>query len=341
VATVAADAASPPPPPTPPVSDFDSRSPLYAAVRWMVYAGVMGMLGAIGFAVLVLMRLPRGAVANGLTLDRGLRGAATLGALASLLLVVSVPLRLQAQSHALFGAGITGERMGMLLSSTWGIAWVIQALAVPVALAGFVLARRFGAAAWGAAALGTLAITVTPALSGHAAAAEPSPLLAIAADSLHVAGSGLWLGTLLALFLVGIPLLRNEPEGQRGATLNAMVRTFSPLALVAGALVAATGLFAAWLNLAGPADLWRTEYGRLLVAKLLFVAVIFTMGAVNWRRVQPRVAEPGGDRRLRRTASVELAATLLVLAITSLLTAVPPPARDGGAPTLTEVAIDE
>jgi copper transport protein len=317
------------PPPAPPMPTFDAQSPLYAGVRWMVFSGILGMVGALGFALLVLGRLPGGAFTGGHTRMRGLRGAANLGTLATLFLVVSVPLRLQAQSHALFGAGVTAERMSLLLSSTWGLAWVVQAIGSVLALAGFLLVRRVGSAGWALAGIGTAAVLVTPALSGHAASATPSPQVAIVADTLHIAGSGVWLGTLLALLLVGIPLLRHEPSAHRGAALFAMVRTFSPVALIAAGVVVATGLLSSWIQLSAVADLWRTEYGRLLFLKLLFVALVFAVGAINWKRIQPRTAEPGGDRRLKQTASIELAATLLVLIVTSVLTAVPPPAQGG------------
>jgi len=331
---------SPPSPGAPSMPTFETRSPLYAGVRLMVYLGILGMLGAVGFALLILMRLPAGSFSGGHTLERALLGAASLGVLAALVLLVSLPLRLQAQAHALFGVGISSERFSLLLSSTWGVGWLIQAVGTLAALAGFLLVRRIGPVAWALAAAGTLFVGITPSLSGHAASVEGARTAAMFADGFHVLASGLWLGTLLAILVVGFPVLRHEPESHRGAPLHAMVRSFTPVALLAGAVVVATGLFASWLQLTSVVDLFVTEWGRLLLTKLLFVAVVFAMGAVNWRRVQPRISEPGGDRRLRQAASVELTATLLVLIITSVLTAVPPPAQAGGASAYSETTRD-
>lgn len=306
-----------------PETSFGPQSPLYAAVRGLNYVGIFGLLGSIGLAFLLASGRVRETSAEFRV--AATKGAAALGLVSGALLVFSVPLRLQAQSYALFGGGINGERFSLILDSAWGSAWSIQAIGTAVALVGMILARGGMRSGWLLAGLGALGIVATPGLLGHAAAVEPFRGLALFSDAVHVLGVGVWLGTLLGILLVAVPRLRHVPAERRGATLEGVVSAFSPIALVAVGAVFLTGLIASSFQLTGVADLWSTPYGRLLSAKLLVVAVVMALGAFNWRRVRPRTAEPGGDGRLLRTAGAELAAATLVVALTAVLVAVPPP----------------
>ncbi len=306
-----------------PETSFGPQSPLYATVRGLNYIGIFGLLGSIGLAFLLASGRVR--ETSGAFRVAATKGAAALGLVSGALLAVSVPLRLQAQSHALFGNGINGERFSLILNSAWGSAWSIQAIGTVVALAGMVVARRGMRSGWMLAGLGALGIVATPGLLGHAAAVEPFRGLALFADAVHVLGVGVWLGTLLGILLVAVPLVRHEADGRKGATLESVVSGFSPIALVAVGAVFLTGLIASSFQLTAVADLWSTPYGRLLSAKLMVVAVVMALGAFNWRRVRPRTAEAGGDGRLLRTAGAELAAATLVVALTAVLVAVPPP----------------
>lgn len=314
-------------PPAPdPVPTFDSQSPLYAAVRATTYLGILGTTGAAGF-LLLLLGLRRVAGGRDDAVEQGIRSTATVGVLATLLTVVALPLRLQAQSHALFGGGITGERFSRLVSSAWGLSWTVQAAGAGIALIGFFVAMRSSRAGLAVVAVGAFLLALSPGLSGHAASVESLTLPAIVSDGLHVLGAGTWLGTLLVLVIVGLPLARRQPEEARARLVHRLVTAFSPIALAAAGVVLATGTFAALLHLQAPADLWTSAYGRLLAAKLFVVFIVFAAGAYNWRRLRPRTAEPGADLQLRRSAGMELAAAALVVALTSILVAVPPPAE--------------
>jgi putative copper export protein/methionine-rich copper-binding protein CopC len=327
--------APPEPSPPPQLPTFGPQSPLYAGVRWIGYLGIFGVLGSLGFAL--LLSSPRVAAVPESFRIAAARGAAGLGILSALLLALSLPLRLQAQSHALFGAGITGERFSLIADTGWGIAWLLQAATALIVLAGFFLARWGSRIGWIVAAFGALVLVATPAMSGHAASRESFRLAAIASDAFHILGVGVWLGTLLALILVGIPFVRREPEGRRGAVLQPLVNGFSPIALVAAGVVFATGLVAAILHLSALPDLWSTGYGRLLSAKLLLVVLVMALGALNWRRIGRRTAEMGGDSRLLKSAGAELVGATLIIGLTAVLVAVPPP---GDAPVITQTSPD-
>jgi len=54
------------------------------------------------------------------------------------------------------------------------------------------------------------------------------------------------------------------------------------------------------------------------------VLVTVTIGAYNFRRVQPQLVREEGARRLRRSAAVELTTAALVVLITGFLTGIAP-----------------
>ncbi|MEX2581703.1 MAG: CopD family protein [Gemmatimonadota bacterium] len=311
---------------------FSPQSPLYAGIRWLGYLGIIGAVGALGFGMLLgTGRLAGGGLPEPLY-SAAQNGAAGLGAISASLLLMTLPLRLQAQSHALFGGGVTGDRFSLMAETLWGQAWMLQAGGVLLMLVGLLLVRRIGRPGWYLAAAGALPLAVAPGMSGHAASVDSSPLLAIGSDGLHLLAAGVWLGTLVVIFAIGLPLLRNLESTERGRILFELVNAFSPVALVAAGVLVATGLYASFLHLGAVADLWTTPYGRLLLAKLLLVAIVFATGAFNWRRLRPRSGDPGAADQLRGSAAVELTAAVLVVGLTSFLVAVPPPADALEAP---------
>ena len=312
---------------------FNPQSPLYAAVRWLGYVGILGSLGAIGFAVLLSAPRLRSDAVTPSFREAAAAGAASLGIFSALLLGFSLPLRLQAQAHSLFGGGVTRERFGLLLDSTWGLAWVAQAVGAALLLGGLILARRGVRPGWLLAGIGAIGLAAAPGLSGHAAAVERLRGVAVTADALHILGVGAWLGTLVVLQAVGVPLARKQPQDVRGELLGRLLNAFSPLALLAAGVVLGTGVLASFLHLSAPSDLWASAYGRVLAAKVLLVLSVMAFGAFNWRRVGPRAAEPGADRRLMKSAGAELATAVVIVALTAVLVALPAPGHSETAAT--------
>lgn len=223
-----------------------------------------------------------------------------------------------------------------------GTAWLLQMGAAIVACAGFALARtlsegttRLKARArsgWIVATITALVLGVTPALSGHAAAAPNLRWLALTADSLHVLAAGGWLGSLFAMAAVGVPvaLVISTDRKLHAARLVAeLVNAFSPTALVFAAVVVVTGVISAWLRLESLSALWTSTYGKVLLVKLAVVALVLAGGAFNWRgmRVALSGAVPGDEvtKRFRQSGMLELIAGALVIVVTAVLVAAPTP----------------
>lgn len=334
----------------PTTSSFGAESPMYAAVRWLNFVGLLGVIGTVAFRFFVLGVLQRAKDPNARSIIAPATSAAIrVGTGMAAMLLAALTLRLIAQSYAVFGTDGAWDpsRIASLLSaSIWGWGWLLQAMGILIAFGGFVLARGRRATGWWIAALGAVGLAFTPALSGHAVATPDLTTLAVFGDGLHVLGAGGWLGSLLLVVTVGLPtaITLDARDGGRGHRVALLINAFSPTALVFAGTVVATGLFTAWLQLGSVAALWQSAYGQTLLLKIALLSVVFGTGAYNWLKVKPTLGEKRAASRLRRSAWVELATGAAVLAVTAFLVATPTPpliarSPDGqGDPTKSKVA---
>ncbi|MBX9856174.1 MAG: copper resistance protein CopC [Gemmatimonadaceae bacterium] len=308
-------------------ASFGVESVGYVAIRALLYLGLLMAIGAGAFQGAVLHLLQRRHGADSLLLASARHGAARIGMLGTAFVAVAAVLRMGAQSYAMHSPGATFDPQlvrAMLMETVWGRGWLLQIGGTVVAAAGFRSAIR-GTGGWGLAVLGVLALALTPALSGHAAATPERAGLAIVADTLHVIGAGGWLGSLLVVLVAGLPVAMRLPDEERGAAVAELFNAFSPTALLFAGLVAATGVFAAWLHVSEVSALWQTGYGRTLLAKLALLSVVGGTGAYNWLRVKPTISTVAGTARMKSLAQVELLVGVLVLIVTAVLVATPTP----------------
>lgn len=303
---------------------FDAESPAYVVIRWLQFAGLLVVLGAVVFQTCVLGLLRRKEHADSSMIAVARHRAASAGLVAAGVVGLSAILRLGAQSYAIYGSPDAWQPalVGVLLGRTlWGWGWLVQVAAVALAIFGFAAIRRGKGSGWAVAGAAVLAFT--PALAGHAAAAPRLTTLAIVADGMHVIGAGGWLGTLLIVVTIGIAEALGRPAAERGRAVADLVNAFSPTALVFAGLAVATGVFAAWIHLGGVTALWQTRYGLTLLLKLGIISLVAGTGAYNWLRVKPGLGDVDGARRIRRSAAVELMIGVLVLAVTAVLVGTP------------------
>ena len=306
------------------VGGFDAGSPLYAAVRWLTFAGIVVATGAVAFTLLLIPGIARrGGTSPAAAVERAMARAAAIGLLAGVVLTVALVLRLLAQSAALHGTGaVAGPMLAAMLTRTfWGWGWILQAVATALLLAGLWRGWKGGRWGWQLAAAAVVALAFTPALSGHAVATSA---LAVVSDGLHVLSAGGWLGTLLLMVVAGLPLLAGTAE-RRTEEVASLLGAFSPLALTFAAILTLTGVHAAWLHLPQLSDLWSSAYGQTLLLKLAALAAVFGTGAYNWLRAKPALEKGHDVRPLRRSATAELIMGAVVLAVTAALVATPPP----------------
>ncbi|HEX7265207.1 MAG TPA: CopD family protein [Candidatus Dormibacteraeota bacterium] len=150
-----------------------------------------------------------------------------------------------------------------------------------------------------------VAASVALPFGGHAALAVPA-IGAIFADAVHILGAGMWAGSILVLATL------RPPGGWGGEDGRALLRRFAPVAFLAFAITAMTGLLQASAAIGDPSNLFNSPYGLVLAAKTAGVLVMVAISAFAWRRGW-------------RFARVEGVVVLLVLAATAVLAAFPIP----------------
>lgn len=319
---------------------------VFGLARGLQFAAIAIALGALAFLLLVW----RGVVASGAAPAaaasafarrhrRLVVGAALLGALSAAAGVV-----LQGAE----AAGVSGfdelrpsivkETLGTRFGTVWGIgvgAWLALA-----ALAALTLARRERERlAWLLAPFAAF-VLLLPALSGHASVQSPVWLL-FPANALHVAAMSVWAGGLATLLLALPAATRALPErGERSRLLAATLLRFSPLALYGVIAIVLSGIVQSVVEVRTVAHLFDTAFGRAVLVKIVLLLALVGLGAVQRRRVLPRLravaaegAAPGGaGLLLRRTLGGELLLIAGVLAATAFLTAYAPSIAERSGP---------
>jgi putative copper resistance protein D len=249
-----------------------------ALVRGLV---LLSLASAIGGLVLGLL-FPA-AAASDLDAARARLRRWVMMSLVVLLLATGAELlmRIQAMSGASLTASVaavpsvvTQTHLGQILAA--------RLVAVGVAL---LLAFEAGRAFRAFVLLVALAIALSVSLTGHAADWGDATL-SVGVDWVHAVAASAWTGGLIALAFVA---------GRRAApwsseSLAAVAPRFSRLAGFCLLAIVVTGGYNAWAQLGGLSRLWNTAYGGVLIVKLLIVAVLVWLGAVNRYAHLPRLA---------------------------------------------------
>jgi copper transport protein len=287
------------PPDATPGGASESGSPPAIGMRWVLYLGLMLLLGAAWVALAIAGRR---------------RGDLLVMAAAGWVLTAVGTLGVVAVQWAETGAPIES-----LPATSLGVAALARAIslaAVAVALAALAAVPRLGGArGWLAVgATGALVLLVDVA-TGHAAA-EATWLPQIAAQWVHGLGAAAWVGGLAGLLVV----LRTTPAEDRLAT----ARRYSSWAGIALAVVAITGAARAFAEIGTLERLFGTDFGRVVVAKTALLLAIALLGALNRFVTLPRW--PRSARLLPRIGGAELALAAVVLGLSATLVNLSPPA---------------
>lgn len=310
---------------------------------WGPAARAVGLSAAAGAAFAARVR-------------RLLVGSALLGALAT---AAGLGLQAAIASATTFWGALEPETLRELLQTNFGQAWAMRLLAFAAVGVVVPFLRPAGAEAdpvaapapalhtgppppapdgaravsWVVAALAGAALIITPALSGHARATSPV-VLNVAVDAVHVAAMAAWVGGLVLLLAAVPAATRALAPAERTRLLAAVLQRFSPLALVSVAVLVATGAYGTVVYLDAVGDLVDSEWGRLVLAKIVLLVALIGLGALNQRRTMPRLrrlaadgAPPGDDgRTLRSALRAEVALAVAVLGVTGVLVGISPPA---------------
>lgn len=278
------------------------------AVRALADLAAAVALGALALASVVLPVGPR---------RRAHPGALGLACAAAAVWAVAGLARLVLGYAAATGQGLAQPDLGTQLASY--VTQVDSGRWASVAVAGAALVATVAAGATGlATARGLTALAgaavAAEVLAAHAGLHGGGPVGAVAVG-LHVAGVAVWVGGLATLLLLA---------GRLAEDLGPAAARWAPAAGWAFAVVAVSGVVAAWQQLGGPGGL-ASGYGGLVLAKTAALAAVGVLGALHRRRVLPSVA--AGERdALVRAAAVELAVALLAIGLSGALASTEPPA---------------
>ncbi len=213
------------------------------------------------------------------------------------------------------------DDLSLLLGTSWGTTWQWAVGVGAVLFGAFIRARGGSPIAWIVASAAALVLSAFPALTGHASGGDLSGLT-VPADVAHVLAMGSWVGTLAVVLL--LERGRRRSGTSAAGVLAELIPRFSPLAMASVAVLVLSGTVGMWAHLDGPSALIETSYGRWLLLKLTLVAGVLVLGAINFRRLLPRLGEEAGADATRRSATREVALAFVVLAVTAILVRTPP-----------------
>uniref|UniRef100_A0AAU3I208 Protein YobA n=1 Tax=Streptomyces sp. NBC_01393 TaxID=2903851 RepID=A0AAU3I208_9ACTN len=285
--------------PLPPTAGDPASSALYDIARYAAYSGLALLIGAVTF---VLVCGFPGSVRRLLVTGWWILLGSTLA-----LLLLRGPYERGTGPSGVFDP----ESLSDTLAGRPGIVLVAR-LALLAAVAFVpprvpVRGRGAGRVVLVLGALFSLALAVTWAAAEHASAGIQVPA-AMVSSVLHLLAMAVWLGGLAAL----LAALHRPAE----PVPPVVVTRFSRLALTSVAVLAVTGVYQSWRGLGSWDALTSTSYGRLLVVKVVLVALLLA-GAAFSRRWTTRAATA------RTPAGVPAGRVAVPVAV---------PASDGPAP---------
>lgn len=265
-----------------------------AVARWILYLGLVGLLGAAWMAVF--------AFENNY---RPVARFASIGLLAAAVGTLGLGLYQYRDS---------GVALGIFLGSSAGRALAFRV--APLVLTGlaFLIFRNNYRPRMLIGGTGALAAMFAHASAGHAAV-PPNVVVKVLIQWIHFASVGVWIGGLGALLLG----LSHAPEEKR----QRATKRFSLAAGLAIFIVTGTGVLRAVNEVGGWGPLVETTYGRLVIAKSVLIVGLGALGAVNrFRNLPVATTSPAG---LQKTGRLEIAVAVITLALAGMLsTSVPP-----------------
>ena len=203
---------------------------------------------------------------------------------------------------------------------------------------------------YGAATLVGGALVFTPGLAGHASAGDHR-LVALMVDAVHVGAMCVWLG---GLAVMAVAVLPSRAVDQ----LRIVVPRFSRVAIGCVIALVITGVIQSWRLVGGLDALRDSEFGRILVVKLVVFALLLVVATLS-REIVARLLTPSvpivggaavdlevagesarpipsarGTKReltaLRRAVWAEVALGAAVLVVTAVLVNAAPPSDTAG-----------
>jgi putative copper resistance protein D len=305
--------------------DVGDNGPLIA-VRAIHFAATAVTTGTVVFWMMVTKPLFRSEPAAAGRFRIKARGVAWIAlAITAASGVIWLLLQAGAMSGLPVGEAMTPSVLSTVVSQTqFGMVSEIR-LGLAIVLAACLAYDRL-ALANGLAPAAAVGLSAALAWSGHGGStAGQLGNLHLAADVLHLIAAASWIGGLLPLILL-LALARHNPTVGWASIARDSAERFSILGIVSVATLFATGIVNAWILVGSVHTLCATQYGQLLVLKIVVFAIMLAFAAVNRFALTPRLAcspDSGARidalRQLTRNSVVEIALGLTIFAIVGML----------------------
>jgi putative copper resistance protein D len=253
-----------------------------------------------------------------LTASIGLAIAAVSG-------VIWLQLQAESMSGLPFGEAMTSDVLSTVLNETqFGLVSKIR-FVLAIILAACLAYDRLALLRWLALA-SALGFTAAIAWTGHAGSTlGEMGSLHLTADALHLFAAAAWTGGLVSLALLLSAARRHQAFAWASLARDAALR-FSTLGIVSVGALLVTGIVSAWILVGSFQALVITEYGQLLMLKIVVFAVMLVFAAVNRFWLTPQLAFSSENeaqvkalRRLTRNSVVEIALGFAIFAIVGAL----------------------
>ena len=195
-----------------------------------------------------------------------------------------------------------GELLG-LFTGTWvGRSWLA---AFVLALAGFAVLGRSKAIdlAW------VVLLLAAKSVNGHAMG-QDNPWLTVPLDFFHLLAAAVWVGGLLLI----VPLWKKQK-----AWIDEFLPKFSNAAFIAIIVLVLSGTAATLLYLPGLNYLLFSQWGKMLIAKVVFVVFVILFGIGIRLAMRKR-----NDKDVRDMIRMDFAAMGIIVVLVALMTYVSP-----------------
>ncbi|MDQ0198336.1 copper resistance protein CopC [Neobacillus ginsengisoli] len=232
-------------------------------------------------------------------------------------IILSLPLQAVIESGTAWSKVLHTQTLSDIISNTlFGHTWIIQMVILfTLAVSNNLLSlnritKLIGQ--WLCFSLG-IGLLLTKALTGHASSTT-NKILSISMDFFHLFAASIWIGSLIGIVAL-LPLRKNIETNQLYFKL---IQRFSKWGIILVLLLSFTGVFSSFTFIPNLPSLIHTNYGRVLLSKVVLLFLMLILAAVNFVK-----GKRGKEKELKTSLIGELAIGVVVLMLSVILTNLP------------------
>ncbi|MEP3198751.1 MAG: CopD family protein [Lentilitoribacter sp.] len=232
--------------------------------------------------------------------------------LAVVLSAILTTFRISLQAGQLYDEGFSGlfnaEMIGLIVEGPLGTSSYVRLAGLGLLLA----AILFSAIRVPLTIAGGILVAVSFALIGHA---TKDQFILGTLITIHLLAVSYWFGGFY-------PLHRLAKQGHDPEATGKLAHSFGKqAAIIVPILIGVGAIFAIYVT-GSPIKLITSDYGQILIIKIVIVAILLALAALNKLRFVPRLLSASEEAalHLRLSIKLELVAFLLIFAATAILT---------------------